>query len=1388
MAATFMASSERVYFTNTGGSQTITFEGVIPQNLSYNISSGGNFISVSISGNTATITTSSYSGDYRSGSIMFYDPYVDGNTIDVYVYQRRWIAIPSYIKLDKTGDTINVQFSGSVPQDLSYSMSAAAEDWVTVTLDGNNTTITVDVNSSEFGRSVNILFYDTNDSSNYFELKVQQFGDLSSWSVNYVGSKYSSGVFSSGWQIQYPGEIEVHFTGASGDVIYAADVEWLKMLPSPDPSIKPSGYKDCYLGHRSGSIISEINDSHSSRTANIAIFGRNRLDSYNNDDFIDYYIGSVQYTQDGIPNTFSVTPDRFSLKYDDTVIYHFDVTLPSGSSKSNLSATVKTDKDHWLKVSEDQDFSGFTNVARYNLEIDYDATLSNSYHKYCVIEVICGNYVKYIPIEWNTSDADNGLYLFPNSLVYNSLGGDIYVWNKYWRGGTSSTITMPSWINYEVIDYTGTSGMTDNGYYLKFTADQNNTGVSRSGDISFTYYSRTDSIPAIQMGSSADSVLSVDPSSMIFKGHAYPDYTTGDVGCVNYAGSVSFTAPSWMDVSLYPVDDTLDMFSVSMAKTVVSRSGDINFTDSNSSVAIPVEQEQGFYTYPSVVRLSSGEDTGATSLVGCYDGVTPVITNSGSIPSWMSVTVTSVVSGQAGCYVSASPNRNTAEGVSEERRFTLEFAAVLSGSTIATTSAKVRQEGGFAGLYCTPSSASFVSGGGSVTMSLSHYGSVTYDSLPDWLSLVETSASGVFQNNYTVTAASNTTNVSRSHSIVFTDDYDSVSFPISQEAGSPGPVPVLSVVPSSLSFVSGGGSESLAVTYNGSLSYNSEEVPGWLSVLSTSVSTGYNTYSVTAASNTGAARSFGLVFTDDDTSVSVPISQAGSTPVPISVSPSSLSFTESGGSSTVTVTSSGSVSYSTLPDWITITNSGGVYTVTAAANTGASRTHTITFTDETGSASVVVSQEASTTVISVSPSTLTFTRNGGYSYVTVTSSGTVSYSTLPDWITITNDGNVYTVTAAANTGSSRTHTITFTDGTGSATLVVSQASEYVGDRYTPIWKNTGYYAHPSDFPDDLAYKITVSSDGYDFGTVYEGYIPFLSASNRDIYVSRLVEDQFPNATDITHFITWGGWPVGSTIIAKIYQKGDPDVLLETYYFIRDWSYYVQGYNTTKTLNDPINGHGCANMTIPYVVFTMGDTSFSLVETSNSGSQSTRTLNTPMLPVYGGLNSFYGDKKVELKGNNNTFVSYDLTYCGSGNLVYRNRFGGYDAFLIEGNIEKKEDYTRDKYNLATVGGYNIDRGLGGDQTLDVHIKTSYTAHTGWLTDDQAERLVFHLLSSPDIYFQSFEGYRYGERHADFNLSRVVITDSSAVYKKFKNGKRMVSYAITFELSDTKKIVY
>jgi hypothetical protein len=67
------------------------------------------------------------------------------------------------------------------------------------------------------------------------------------------------------------------------------------------------------------------------------------------------------------------------------------------------------------------------------------------------------------------------------------------------------------------------------------------------------------------------------------------------------------------------------------------------------------------------------------------------------------------------------------------------------------------------------------------------------------------------------------------------------------------------------------------------------------------------------------------------------------------------------------------------------------------------------------------------------------------------------------------------------------------------------------------------------------------------------------------------------------------------------------------------------------------------------------------------------------------------------------------------------------------------------------------------------------------------LVFHLLSSPIVYFQNLhKENQLFDTDPTFNLIPIRITASSAEYKKFRNGKRLVNYLITFEKGNIEKV--
>ena len=62
------------------------------------------------------------------------------------------------------------------------------------------------------------------------------------------------------------------------------------------------------------------------------------------------------------------------------------------------------------------------------------------------------------------------------------------------------------------------------------------------------------------------------------------------------------------------------------------------------------------------------------------------------------------------------------------------------------------------------------------------------------------------------------------------------------------------------------------------------------------------------------------------------------------------------------------------------------------------------------------------------------------------------------------------------------------------------------------------------------------------------------------------------------------------------------------------------------------------------------------------------------------------------------------------------------------------------------------------------------------------MVYHLISSPKVYFTSFDG----ESYELGTMKEVNITDSKAEYKKYRNGRHLVQYTITFETADTKRV--
>jgi len=196
--------------------------------------------------------------------------------------------------------------------------------------------------------------------------------------------------------------------------------------------------------------------------------------------------------------------------------------------------------------------------------------------------------------------------------------------------------------------------------------------------------------------------------------------------------------------------------------------------------------------------------------------------------------------------------------------------------------------------------------------------------------------------------------------------------------------------------------------------------------------------------------------------------------------------------------------------------------------------------------------------------------------------------------------------------------------------------------------------------------------------------------------------------------------------------------VETYNFLMDWSYVNTGVTANTSMSMPINGHGAPNMIFLSTLF-------------NSEQKVVTTLS-----ISGGS-------------------SYDTTHCGSYAVYYLNRYGGWDSFLIEGQVVKTDKYKR--YQMKQ--SYDNTTLTPAKKTYNNEITETYKLVTGWLSDSESDILAEHLLSTNNAYLHNL---------VTGDILPINVTDASAQYKTYKNqGRKKVNYTINVEGSQTKNIV-
>lgn len=955
-------------------------------------------------------------------------------------------------------------------------------------------------------------------------------------------------------------------------------------------------------------------------------------------------------------------------------------------------------------------------------------------------------------------------------------------------GSVQITVTAVgiSEINYSCTSWISYSGKSGSVYTFTYTA--NTTTSQRTGTITFYGGGLSETYTLIQAAGSAPSLV-VSPTAESVSstsGSVQVTVTATNISTVTYSISDSWISYTSESSGVYTFGYT--------ANAGAQRQGVVTFSGGGLSRTYTLTQAAGqtyptFSVSPSSLSFGAGEvsDYLETSNINNNQLGWNITYNEGS--DWMSLNFSNPGMIRVACVWNSSESSRTA---------TIRLYRITDPS-VDYIDVQVTQAGGtWQTLTVTPSTANVEQRGGYVSVYVTDGNSVyAYEHTePSWITVTATGT----PEYWDLMVAANNSATARTGVVEWLHNGKLGTFTVYQEGADP-----LVVTPRSVDFGEEGGTSSLDVTFSGTLTYNSSSFPSWLSMTETSSTTGHKVFSlVVPRTEVAVAKTFVIQFEDDYNSVGVRVNQAAGRSTWFTVSDDVLWFAADG---TTTGPLGFGISYRGIApgvrlasgsEWITLTESSTDSSIlvrpTVSENIYAEGREGVVVVEGTDdSKEVVISQAAHTASFSVTPtSLLDYGFFGGVNFLEFSDvpngglSWNITYDSGSDWVTITfEDGDTGRVSVVENTSSSaRTAYLKFYNQDDEDDYIVVRLVQG-GHRIIPIWRDAYYTPLGSEIGENFHYRLVDSVSGK---VLFEGISvsPDDDSLPESINVPRLVESYIRSDENPVFDDSYRWKNLRGELDIDFYNAGVTPADLETSFsFWNDWSRKTLSIGTSKLLNDPINGRGARGMQLPLCVYNGPGSPYWFNTSDGSGIvritfpevEGFKMVNVPYVNT--DEITFWASYTSGGSTYSTRLFTYDMTHCGQGYFVYRNRLGGWDSFLIEGNISKTEGYNKEKFSSPKKGRYyEIEKHIN-----QVDITTSYQATTGWLTDEEAERLVHHLLSSPRVYFCSLEGDRYEPENM---LCEVVLTDSSAEYKKFRNGKRLVNYTINFETANIKQV--
>jgi len=240
-------------------------------------------------------------------------------------------------------------------------------------------------------------------------------------------------------------------------------------------------------------------------------------------------------------------------------------------------------------------------------------------------------------------------------------------------------------------------------------------------------------------------------------------------------------------------------------------------------------------------------------------------------------------------------------------------------------------------------------------------------------------------------------------------------------------------------------------------------------------------------------------------------------------------------------------------------------------------------------------------------------------------------------------------------------------------------------------------------------------------------------------------------------------------------------------FLNDWS-YDYGYNpATMGMSFPINGHIDPRMPIVWTGLNVSEVNATIYFTDGTSSQ-------VIIPVEitddfnADFNADFSRSVRSAGSGTAVFFASDwdnvdrvvigrstfrvVTECAKYALYYVNAYGGWDCFLIEGNTLEADTLKRFTREMVYDNRDIQNRGV---QNYVNEITKGFTFYSGWLLDDQGERM-HHLINSTDVYLYDI---------ARGQMIPVTIPTTSCEYRTYKNqGNKLVNYTIQVQIAQNR----